>query len=270
MSDSNYAFIIFALLLTSVLVVLVFGLPWLKRAKYKRFLYSLEIIKRMRELLYLLQKHRGMTTGFINGNRKIKNEIDRVAENVDITFISIQAKAKWLLQDVKWSNIVDHWSRLQLFYSKNNTEGVLSESNFKQHNLLIANLLYLIDDVADQFHLKRSGDDATDTDWRYLLSIAEYIGQVRALGTGVAARGDCSSVARVQITHLCKKIASSIDSSWPEESRQQIEFLISNTEKELLVEHPQVDPEVYFNLASQAIEQVLALFDKQIDLLNYK
>jgi Nitrate and nitrite sensing len=268
MSDSNSVVII--LLFGSVVFSLVLLWRKIKKIKYKNFLRSIEIIKCLRELLYLLQKHRGMTTGFINGNRKVKDDVSRVAEQIDLTFISIQAKAKWLLQDVKWSNIVDHWSRLQLFYTKRNTEGLLSENNFKQHNLLIANLLYLIDDVADQFHLKRSVGNTTDTDWRYLLSIAEYIGQVRALGTGVAAKGDCSNVARVQMTHLCKKIASSVDSSWLEESRQQIEILIASTEKELLVDHPQVDPEAYFSLASQAIEQVLKQFDKQIDLINYK
>jgi hypothetical protein len=144
-----------------------------------------------------------------------------------------------------------------------------ADKNFKQHNILIANLLYLIDDIADVHHLSKITGDAMDTDWRYLLSVAEYIGQARALGTGVAARGECSGVLRIQLNHLRNKIASSVDSSWPDKSRIEIQQLLRCIETQLIGERPSIQAGDYFTLATRCIEHVLEQFDRQIDRLQY-
>jgi hypothetical protein len=166
--------------------------------------------------------------------------------------------------NVKWSSLIDHWSRLGGGYLQGD-----GEKNFKQHNILIANLLYLIDDVADVHHLSKVTGDAMDTDWRYLLSIAEYIGQARALGTGVAAKGECSSVLRIQLNHLRNKISSSVDSSWPDNSRSEIQQLLRCIETQLIIERPNIQAGDYFKLATRCIEHVLEQFDRQIDRLQY-
>lgn len=160
--------------------------------------------------------------------------------------------------------MIDHWERLLGLYLQQD-----ADKNFKQHNILIANLLYLIDDVADDHHLSKITGDSMDTDWRYLLSIAEYIGQVRALGTGVAAKGECSSVLRIQLNHLCNKIASSVDASWPDKSRVEIQQLLRCIETQLIVDRPSIPANDYFSLATRCIEHVLEQFDRQIDRLQY-
>ena len=178
--------------------------------------------------------------------------------------IELDQAGYWIRGNVKWSSLVDHWTRLGLSYLQGD-----ADNNFKQHNILIANLLYLIDDVADAHHLSKITGDAMDTDWRYLLSIAEYIGQARALGTGVAAKGECSSVLRIQLNHLRNKIASSVDSSWPDKSRVEIQQLLRCIETELIIERPSIQAVDYFTLASRCIEHVLDQFDRQIDRLQY-
>lgn len=243
---------------------LFFSLRQKRRLEALLFKQGVEYIKLLRGLLAAVQKHRGLTNGYINGKLNVKPDIDVLDIQIKRLILDVEGAGEWMLENVKWSSLVDHWSRLSPGYLQGD-----AEQNFKQHNILIANLLYLIDDVADAHHLSKLSGDTMDTDWRYLLSIAEYIGQARALGTGVAAKGECSSVLRVQLNHLRNKIASSVDSSWPEKSRVDIQYLLNCIESQLIVDKPNIDAHEYFNLATRCIEHVLDQFDRQIDRLQY-
>jgi hypothetical protein len=246
------------------LVFLIVSLSHKKRQATRLFMQGIEYIKLLRSLLTVVQQHRGLTTGFINGNLGAKADIENLAIKIKRIIGEVDEAGDWMHGNVKWSSLVDHWTRLGLAYLHGD-----ADKNFKQHNILIANLLYLIDDVADVHHLSKITGDAMDTDWRYLLSIAEYIGQARALGTGVAAKGECSSVLRIQLNHLRNKIASSVDSSWPDKSRVEIQQLLRCIETQLIIEHPSIQASDYFKLATRCIEHVLDQFDRQIDRLQY-
>lgn len=246
------------------LVFLMVSLSRKKRQATRLFAQGIEYIKLLRSLLTFVQQHRGLTTGFINGNLGSKPDIDKIAVKIKRTMNELNETGDWVCDNVKWASLVDHWARLGMTYLQGD-----AEKNFKQHNILIANLLYLIDDVADVHHLSKITGDAMDTDWRYLLSIAEYIGQARALGTGVAAKGECSSVLRIQLNHLRNKISSSVDASWPDKSRVEIQQLLRCIETQLIVDHPSIQASDYFKLATRCIEHVLDQFDRQIDRLQY-
>lgn len=237
-----------------------------RRKRYEAMLFAqgIEYIKQLRSLLAYVQQHRGLTSGFINGNRGVKPDIDTLALKIKRTVVDVEYSGSWIRDNVKWASLVDHWTRVGTIFLQGD-----ADKNFKQHNILIANILYLIDDVADIHHLAKITGDTMDTDWRYLLSIAEYIGQARALGTGVAAKGECSSVLRVQLNHLRNKIASSIDSSWPDTSRTEIQQLLRCIETQLVIDHPSIQAGDYFTLATRCIEHVLDQFDRQIDRLQY-
>ncbi len=246
---------------------LVFLMVSISRKKHQAtllFAQGIEYMRLLRSLLTFVQQHRGLTTGFINGNRASKPEIDGASGKIKKIIQELDDAGDWMHGNVKWLNLVDHWTRLRESYLQGD-----ADKNFKQHNILIANLLYLIDDVADVHHLSKITGDAMDTDWRYLLSIAEYIGQARALGTGVAAKGECSSVLRIQLNHLRNKIASSVDASWPDKSRVEIQQLLRCIETQLIVDQPSIQASDYFKLATRCIEHVLDQFDRQIDRLQY-
>lgn len=246
------------------LVFLIVSLHHKKHQATLLFGRGIEYIKLLRSLLAFVQQHRGLTTGFINGNHASKSDIEALDIRIKHCMNDLEVTGEWVAENVKWHSLVDHWARLDMLYLQGD-----ADKNFKQHNILIANLLYLIDDVADAHHLSKVTGDAMDTDWRYLLSIAEYIGQARALGTGVAAKGECSSVLRIQLNHLRNKIASSVDSSWPEKSRTEIQYLLRCIESRLIVEKPNIDASEYFKLATRCIEHVLEQFDRQIERLQY-
>lgn len=246
------------------LLFLMLSLRRKKRQATQLFARGIEYIKLLRSLLTYVQQHRGLTTGFINGNLAAKPEIEALDVRIKRIMADVETTGDWMAENVKWSSLVDHWTRLGMSYLQGD-----AEKNFKQHNILIANLLYLIDDVADAHHLSKLTGDVMDTDWRYLLSIAEYIGQARALGTGVAAKGECSSVLRIQLNHLRNKIASSVDASWPEKSRTEIHYLLRCIESQLIIDKPSIDASEYFKLATRCIEHVLEQFDRQIERLQY-
>lgn len=246
------------------LVFLIVSLSRNKRHAAQLFSQGIEYIKLLRTLLTFIQQHRGLTTGFINGNRAAQADIEHLAIKIKHLMDEVDNAGDWMHRNVKWSSLVDHWTRLGMVYLQAD-----ADKNFRQHNILIANLLYLIDDIADVHHLSKITGDAMDTDWRYLLSIAEYIGQARALGTGVAAKGECSSVLRIQLNHLRNKIASSVDSSWPDKSRVEIQQLLRCIETQLIIDQPSIQAGDYFKLATRCIEHVLEQFDRQIERLQY-
>lgn len=256
--------VVFLLFPLGFLIFLMVSLNRKKRQASLLFLQGIDYIKLLRSLLTFVQQHRGLTTGFINGNHAAQQDIEKLDVKIKRTMAELEVAGTWMHDNVKWSSLVDHWSRLASIYLQGD-----ADKNFKQHNILIANLLYLIDDVADVHHLSKITGDASDTDWRYLLSIAEYIGQARALGTGVAAKGECSSVLRIQLNHLRNKIASSVDASWPDTSRVEIQQLLRCIETQLIIEHPSIQAGDYFQLATRCIEHVFDQFDRQIDRLQY-
>jgi hypothetical protein len=246
------------------LILLGYSLKRKKQESERLFENGIEYIKLLRSFLTLLQQHRGLTTAFINGSQLVAADINVLNQRISRVIDDIQENGLWVHDNVKWSSMVDHWDRLSMTYIQGD-----ADSNFKQHNIMIANLLYLMEDVADAHHLSRMGAGTLDTDWRYLLSIAEYIGQARALGTGVAAKGECSSVMRIQLNHLCHKIAGSIEVAWPEKSRQEIKNFLACIESQLMIENPCISATDYFTLATHCIDQVLEQFDRQIDNLQF-
>ena len=257
--------IIFVFLPLLFLLFLLVSLKRKRRLAEQRLRRGIDYVKWLRSLLTFVQQHRGLTTGFINGNKNSQPDIERLNNKVKGLLQEIAQGGDWFAQNSKWSSLCDHWQRLANGYLQGN-----ADNNFKQHNMLIANLLYLIEDVADVHHLARLGGGNLDTDWRYLLSIAEYIGQARALGTGVAARGECSSVMRIQLNHLRNKIASSVEEAWPEQSRREIKNLLHCIESQLVIDTPSISATDYFALATRCIDHVLAQFDQQIEGLQFQ
>ncbi|WP_156491858.1 MULTISPECIES: hypothetical protein [unclassified Oleiphilus] len=62
-------------------------------------------------------------------------------------------------------------------------------NNIEQHNRLIINLLYLIENQAESYlpMLSFGRDSGLDVIWKELLETIEAIGQTRAIGMGVVS-----------------------------------------------------------------------------------
>lgn len=226
---------------------------------------GLNYVRVMRILLTHVQQHRGLTTGFLNGNQDAKAEIQALQNKIRKEIVEVNNLGVWVQANEKWRSILDHWSRLSSHYVSGE-----AMNNLKQHNQLIANILYFIEDIADAHHLDSKAPAAFAHQWRSLLFIAESIGQARALGTGVVAKGECSSVLRIQLNHLRNKIASHTSEYLSPQACAEIEQLLHCIETDVVIDQPTISPKAYFQLATRSLERVMEQFDRYIDGLRYQ
>lgn len=244
----------------------IYGVIKRKKIEEKLFRTGIVYLKKLRVLLMHIQQHRGLTNGFLSGNLSLVPEIQKLEIQIKNEIADIQAITGWIQTNSKWDSIVDHWLRIGANYKQ-----VDAENNLKQHNNLIANILYLIDDLAYAHHLGKLGlIGATDSDWRKLLFVAEYVGQARALGMGVVSRGVCTSVLRIQLNHLMVKIETNINPAWPDSTQRDFRYFLKVIAGQVITDTPSIAPVEYFKLATGCIEHVLAEFDRQVEKIQFQ
>ena len=125
-----------------------------------------------------------------------------------------------------------------------------------------------------------------DALWSKLPAVAEGLGQARGMGSSVAAKGYCSSVARVKLRFLEEHIGETIgcvDSdlahadtadaaafkrAWGETHAAVREFLALLDEKLINVERPTIDAGHYFSAGTKAMDAVFQAFDQACDALE--
>jgi len=247
------------------LLTAVFALIKRSQTEKKLFHTGILYLKKLRIFLMYIQQHRGLTNGFFHGNSALATDIELLEQKIGNAIADVQSVDGWIQENGKWESLVDHWQRIRVYFKNAN-----AEINLKQHNNLIANLLYLIDDLAYAHHLGKLGIvDSADAKWRKLLFIAEYVGQARALGMGVATRGHCNSVSRIQLNHLVLKIESNIDSEWPNSVQGDFRRLLLIIQQQVIAEPPTILADEYFKIATLCIEHLLIEFDHQVDKIQF-
>lgn len=264
--DIPFSFIfIFVVVPGVALFTAILGVIKRKKTEEKLFRTGIAYLKRLRSLLTYIQQHRGLTNSYLSGNLAVSAEIAKIEVLIKKEIADLHSVEGWILDNSKWDSIVDHWLRIDARY-----KDIDAEANLKQHNNLIANLLYLIDDLAYAHHLGKLGlIEATDVNWRNLLFIAEYIGQARALGMGVVSKGFCTSVLRIQLNHLLVKIESNISPLWSESTQQDFRSFLKVIEEQVITDTPSITPAEYFKLATGCIEHVLSEFDRQVEKIQF-
>lgn len=220
-------------------------------------------LKLMAGLLGHIQQHRGLTNGYIKGSKDLKGDIVLLQSRIRRDIIDIEVVDAWVKLSDRWLSISDHWHRLTSTYEQKE-----SENNLKEHNALIQNLLFLIDDMAQTHHLMRL--NGMHLLWRELLTTTEYIGQARAIGTGLSAIGNCDSVSRIRLNYLCQKIKTQTQIIWRElkldnSKQQSINILVNCIQEKLLQDQVSITPKEYFEIASLAINQLYEQYTNKID-----
>ncbi|MBC9250946.1 hypothetical protein A9179_11715 [Pseudomonas alcaligenes] len=176
----------------------------------------------------------------------------------------------------------DHWSRLR---EGRNTDAV---NNLAQHHLIIRNSIFLMQDVACEVDLSegRAALGYLPCIWREVVQAAEWAGQARALGTGIAAAGHSSAEQRVRLRFLYQKIQllagaafatlqrhaaehpQTKISSLPQRERVVADFLRCIEQELLSQERPTIAAKTYFQHATLAIDELLALVDMALTQLQ--
>ena len=271
-----------AIILSSVFLLLVFiylVMRKSRRIKQKQAL-GLNFILQLKNLITSMQKHRGWSAAYARGDKSVHNDLTQLKH--ELARLSQQIESKFPAQKFeRWMSHQDHWGRLA------RTSDTLDlESCVKQHTQLIGNLLYLLEDIAEHYHL--TAEHLLDFPnisllWRELLQVSEYIGQSRALGTGVATEKSCSSVEKIKLGFLQQKInevskitfIQLLDSKGKNVSGD-IEYKVNTAAKqtqdfcqiikqELIdAESVTLDAKQYFALATKSIEVVNEIFDSEV------
>lgn len=238
---------------------------------------ALDALGHLKALVIHIQQHRGLTTGYLHGNQNLLTQIQQAAMKVNHQWRYIQDLHPDVANEDLFEGVSSHWERLSTRWKQQTVS-----NNIEQHNRLITNLLYLIENQAEHnLRLVRyARDTGLDVIWKELLETIEAIGQTRAIGMGVVGAGESTTVERIQLKFLLDKVATRLklleeafgkdsvkmdDKSWSKSyidaAKDKAGSLQNFVETSLLARtRLEVSSETFFELATSAIEPLDALF----------
>ncbi|MDR9468030.1 nitrate- and nitrite sensing domain-containing protein [Marinospirillum sp.] len=240
-----------------------------------QLLKQLEVL---RKLLSGLQRHRGLSNGLLSGDTSLRQDLEATRQQLDALIRQAQALAT--SHEEAWNNLFDHWSRLR------QGSGLQKENNLIQHHLIIRNSIFLLQDLATSQPLTSARHKSVFISciWQEVIQAAEWAGQARALGTGIAAARKSNAEQRIRLRFLYQKIhelsgeafhtlqQSRLDGRFKLTACQQaVEQLLTCIDQELLnKETPDITARIYFQQATQAIDQLFSLVDASLETLKSK
>lgn len=257
-----------------VLVVtafMVIGMMLHQTARQKQILGVLWL-QAMRRLITHLQRHRGLSAGVLGGEQALEENLSEVRKQVFKDIDAINGVGEWMNQHADWLSIVEHWTRLIGSVHR------LSVSDaIHQHTLLIKNVLALVDEIAVEHHLH---DVPGGSQWRDLLTLAEYVGQMRALGTAIATVANHQDEIAVNKTRedlqgLSQEILTSLDSpnyraGIDGDNLQRILDFLSYVDAQLLKDAPGVEASGFYAEATKTLDQLFKRFDQQLSQVHQR
>ncbi|WP_158967392.1 nitrate- and nitrite sensing domain-containing protein [Paraglaciecola sp. L3A3] len=271
---------IFGIAIISVACVII--IAYITQTKKRQWQQQQTLISQLLQLKTIIaftQKHRGMCAAYIQGDEKALN----VLTSIDNTLQPVIEKLNnepFLMQQGRWIGYLDHWQRLKKQYKQLDLT-----TSFNQHTNLITNLLYLFEDISEHRAFNKKSFKGTSNSsvlWQELPFTAEYVGQARAVGVAIVARGTCTQVDKVKIGYLATKIPelsnrifSYLERNGSEQlplinhARNKCQSFTNLLQTELLeVNQVNISTEQYFSAASQAMDSINRLLDAELSTLH--
>ncbi|NLQ18722.1 hypothetical protein HGG82_14030 [Marinomonas sp. M1K-6] len=280
MNNIDYALPL--LLVTLMLLALLFyGLHWrLQQKKRSHIQSNIGQLALLRGLIGGFQRHRGLSNGVLCGDTSMSHDLATIRQGLDQHIRTAQAFDS--THRDAWNSLIDHWSRMR--------EGRSSDraNNLIQHHLIIRNSIFLMEDVASEIDLTEGRAELSYLPciWREVIQAAEWAGQARALGTGIAAAGQSSVEQRVRMHFLYQKIELLAGKAFAtlqphvtehpqtngfrlQHCEQVVADFLGCIKQELLgSEPPVIAAKTYFQHATKAIDELLALVDAALAQLS--
>jgi hypothetical protein len=273
-------------LLASVATLLLLGLLCyalhrrMRLQKLQHRQLNIRQLSLLRALIAGLQRHRGLSNGVLCGDQSLSQDLATTRQELDRHIGTAQALTS--THKDAWSGLIDHWSRMR--------DGRSSDpaNNLAQHHLIIRNSIFLMEDVASEIDLSEGRAELgyLPCIWREVVQAAEWAGQARALGTGIAAAGQSSAEQRVRRRFLYQKIELLAGTAFAtlqrhasehpqangfrlEHGQQVVADFLHCIKQELLgQEQPVIAAKTNFQRATQAIDELLALVDAALAQLQ--
>jgi hypothetical protein len=273
--------IIISGLVLCLAIAVVLGIKRQKMGLINKQLTGINSIININELVKLLQKHRGLSAAFYSGDDNVIRELGPLVMKISTLILTLNKVSNMTKSD-RWLGFNDHWSRLS-----QHKKGISAEDSFEQHTKMIANILYLLEDIAEQHALtKEHLNDFINIGflWRELLAIIESVGQSRAVGTRTVTIKYCSSVDKIKLKFLQQHISVVSEEVLKTllNNSQQIKFVelieqglesthyltTTITDDILNVDKIIIDRTVYFELATDTMEKLNQVFSYQVEQLQ--
>lgn len=263
------------------LILLLYGLHRrLQRQKRQHMQLNIRQLALLRALISGFQRHRGLSNGVLCGDASLSHDLVTARRGLDQHIRAAQDFDS--THRDSWNSLIDHWSRMREGHSSDRANNLL------QHHLIIRNSIFLMEDVANEIDLTEGRAELRYLPciWREVVQAAEWAGQARALGTGIAAAGQSSAEQRVRMRFLYQKIELLAGTAFATLQRhatdhpladvfrlqhreQVVEDFLRCTKEELLdQEQPVIAAKTYFQRATQGIDELLALVDAALAQLQ--
>lgn len=187
-------------------LLLIMAVRWRQRqqSQHQHIKLGLDHLARLQQLLMLCQQHRGTSNAVVNGDQSLQPQLSNLQQKIDSFIRAPQSRE--LEPFPQWQSFVDHWPRLRQNVLDSKQKAFLL---VRQHNVMIEGQLSLIDDVCRHYRLHhlmldnmtRVSEICLDT-----LRVAETIGQMRAIGSGICSRGTVDGADAIALEFLHRSV----------------------------------------------------------------
>ena len=265
-------------LVTFLLIIAFGGLYYSKKKKLRALqLSGVEQVEKIKLLISLLQSHRGLSAAKCQNDSSVDQQLMALKNKIQQQSSQLN---QLMPQQERWLAFTDHWQRLAT-----DQRAKQAENNFKQHTHMIANVIYLLEDVAQHHALNMNelpNFKHVSLVWGELVNVIECVGQSRAVGTGAVTAGRCNSVELIRLKFLVKHINELSDTVLDElkqvvgvpkqlinESNDKIDQLTTTISAEIIHrEKIEITRVEYFELATTVMEVLNQVFDNQVQQLK--
>tara|TARA_B110000116_G_C16743703_1_gene539812 strand:+ start:610 stop:1452 length:843 start_codon:yes stop_codon:yes gene_type:complete len=266
-------------LLISILVIFYLKLNPFKDNRLKIQRQGLLNVRALKQLIYFIQQHRGMTAAYLNGKKEILTKIKTIRQHIQENIR--ENELTFDKDNERWHSFLDHWQRLS-------TGSASADNSFDQHTLLINNILYLLEDEAEKgllFSQFLPQFPQAGYVWREVIGATEMIGQARAIGVSVATQKTCSSTDNIRLSFLQQQISEVSKTvlhqlyclpQYLEEhnklikiTQEQTAMFLSTVDQAFLSTNEiTLDQQVYFEQATLVIQSIDDVFEHQLTQIS--
>lgn len=267
-----------------IFILIIIGLTWgqwlyNKKLKKDQIIQIIALVSRLKTLIGLSQRHRGLNATLLQGNQSVTTDLETLRAKI-ADLISIIRTYPIISQEGRWDAYLDHWQRLE-----KSCATLTVPKSFEQHTILVETLLYLLEDVAERLELQDQTQSMVNYYylWREFPHVVEYIGQARAIGVAVATKSVSTQVDKVKLGYLCDKISNLTASIFAKLRQHKIntrseqidqcsqicESLVQTINQSLIQQDiVTLDSKAYFELASETMDQCNLLLAQELEQIK--
>jgi methyl-accepting chemotaxis protein len=239
----------------------------------------------VKELIRHLQQHRGSTAAFLGGKTEFKEKMSALQTRITADIASIEAQndtsRAYYEADDEWKAIATRWSSLNAA-----VYGMTAPESFAAHTVLINECLSFVTLIADRSSLTLDPNSLTfylmDVATSKSISVTEYLGRLRAVGSNAIAKNDVSMQTKSKVISLMSISRESLDKMFEElekiydsdpslkermavyerETKSNTTAFYSAAQEGIInAENIRIDPATYFDQATVAIDNIFTVHE---------